>query len=110
MAVAAATAVVVKQGRQQFGSLFNEIFAVSCTLNPDQLADGAGTSDTVAVPGVALGDMVIAISCSVDLQDHTVTAYVQAAGAVEIRIQNEGAATPDLGSATWKLLIGRPGF
>jgi hypothetical protein len=110
MAVAAATAVVVKQGRQQFGSLFNEIFAVSCTLDPDSLADGAGTSDTVAVPGVALGDMVIAISCSVDLVDTTVTAYVQAANAVEIRIQNEGGGSPDLASATWKLLIGRPGF
>lgn len=110
MAVAAATAVTVVKGRMQFGGLFSEILQVKCTLNPDSLADAAGTSDTVAAVGVALGDMILGISCSLDLQDYTVTAYVQAADAIEIRIQNEGGNTVDLGSATWKILVGRPNW
>lgn len=108
--MAAATSVVVQQGRRQWGGLFNEIWAVSFTLDPASLADGVGGTDTVAVPGVDLGDIVIGFSCGVDLVDTTVTAYVQAANAVEIRIQNESGAAPDLGSATWKMLIGRPSF
>jgi hypothetical protein len=108
--MAAASAITVAQGRQQFGSLFNEVFAVSFTLNPASLADAVGETNTIAVPGVALGDIVLGFASSLDMQDITVTAYVQAANAVEMRFQNEGAATVDLASSTWKMLIGRPGF
>ena len=108
--MAAASAVTVKQGRQQFGSLFTEIFAVTATLDGASLADGVGATDTVAVPGVALGDVVIGFSFSLDNEDITNTAYIQAANAVEIRRQNEGAATVDLASVTVKMLIGRPGW
>jgi len=86
------------------------MFFVTATLDPASLADGVGETETVAVPGVALGDIVIGVSNSLDLQDITVTAYVQAADAVELRVQNEGAATVDLASATIKLLIGRPAW
>jgi hypothetical protein len=79
--------------------------------NPDSLADGAGDNDTIAVPGVALGDMVLGISLGVDLAGMTVTGWVSAANTVTVRFQNESGTNPlDLGAATIKVLVGRPGW
>ena len=73
------------------------------TVNPASLADGVGeTIQFTACTGVVLGRTgVSTIIAGVDLQDITVTAYVQADGVIEIRLQNEGAATVDLASSTW---------
>jgi hypothetical protein len=71
------------------------------------LVDGAGTSDTVAVPGVALGDIVLGISFGVDLAGVTATAYVSAANVVTIRLQNEAATTVDLASTTVDVIVAR---
>ena len=109
MAVVAATAVVKRHGNSSFGALFAEdMFTVSCTLDSDSLADNVSVSDTVAVPGVKLGDMVLGLSGNLDNEDITVTAYVQAADAVEIVSQNTGGNTVDLGARTMRMLIVRP--
>lgn len=109
--MAAATAVVSHRGRTQFQGIFSDMWTVKATLDAGSVADGAGETQTVAVPGVALGDMVLGISLGVDLVDMTVTGYVQAANAVEVRIQNESGAGPvDLASTTIKLVIARPSF
>jgi len=105
--MAAATAVVTRQGNDQFRGIFSDTWSVVCTLNADSLVDGAGSSDTVAVPGVALGDIVIGFSFGVDLAGVTATAYVSAANVVTIRIQNEAAATVDLASTTVRVVVGR---
>jgi hypothetical protein len=105
--MAAATAVVTRQGNDQFRGLFSDTWSVTCTLNVDSLVDGAGTSDTVAVPGVVLGDIVLGISFAVDLAGVTATAYVSAANVVTIRLQNEAAATVDLASTTVDVIIAR---
>jgi len=105
--MAAATAVVTRQGNDQFRGLFSDTWSVTCTLNVDSLVDGAGTSDTVAVPGVALGDIVLGISFGVDLAGVTATAYVSAANVVTIRLQNEAAATVDLASTTVDIIVAR---
>jgi hypothetical protein len=105
--MAAATAVVTRQGNDQFRGLFSDTWSVTCTLNVDSLVDGAGTSDTVAVPGVVLGDIVLGISFGVDLAGVTATAYVSAANVVTIRLQNEAAATVDLASTTVDVIIAR---
>lgn len=77
----------------------------SVVWNPGSLADGVGeTSAGITVTGAALGDFVIA-AAPYDLQDITMSAYVQAANTVEIRLQNEGAATVDLASGTFKVLV-----
>jgi len=106
--MAAATAVNAVNWSTQFQSLFSDVWTVTATLDVGSLADGAGETETVAVPGVKLGDMVLGVSFGVDLVDMVVTAYVQAAGAVEIRVQNESGAAPNLASTTIKLLIARP--
>lgn len=109
--MAAATAVTVTQGRRQFSGMFTELFLVSATLNAGNLIDAAGETDTVAVPGVALGDIVLGAACfGVDLAGITVTGYVSAANVVSLRIQNESGATVDLASATIKFFVGRPAW
>ena len=108
--MAAASAITVTRGSKMFQGLFSEMFTVSATLDAASLLDGAGESDTVAVPGVALGDVVCGVSFGVDLVGITVTAYVSAANVVTIRIQNESTATVDLASTTIKILVGRPNW
>ena len=75
------------------------------TINPSSLADGAGqTVQVTGVVGATLGDWVL-ISAPYDLQDITVTGYVQANDIVEIRIQNESGSTVDLASGVWRILV-----
>ena len=105
--MAAATAVVVRQGNDQFRGLFSDTWSVTCTLDAGSLVDGAGETETIAVPGVVLGDMVLGVSFGVDLAGVNVTAYVSAANVVTLRLQNESTATVDLASTTVKVVIGR---
>jgi hypothetical protein len=79
--------------------LYNEY-----TIDPSSLADGAGETQSVTFAGANLNDFVL-VSASYDLQDITVTGYVQATDTVEIRIQNESGGTIDLGSGTWHVII-----
>jgi hypothetical protein len=105
--MAAATAVVTRQGNDQFRGLFSDTWSVTCTLDAASLVDGAGSSDTIAVPGVVLGDIVLGISFGVDLAGVTATAYVSAANVVTIRLQNEAAATVDLASTVVDVIVAR---
>ena len=107
--MAAATSVVVERGTKQFQGMFSEMWKATGTLNADSLADGAGSSDTITVPGVALGDIVIGFSFGVSLAGITATAYVSAADTVTIRVQNESAGTVDLASTTVRVVVGRLG-
>lgn len=107
----ATSVVVAKDGREQFQGIFDRVWEVRATIDADSLADGAGDNDTIAVPGVALGDMVLGISLGVDLAGMTVTGWVSAADVVTVRFQNESATNPlNLASTTIKVLIGRPGW
>lgn len=81
------------------------VYYKNTTINPSNLADGAGeTIQVTGVTGATLGDWVL-VSAPYDLQDITVTAYVQATSVVEIRIQNESGGAVDLASGTWRILI-----
>lgn len=109
--MANATAVVVaKDGREQFQGIFDRVFEVRATINVDDLADAAGDNDTIAVPGVALGDMVLGISLGVDVAGLTVTGWVSAANVVTVRFQNESGGSVNLAETTIKVLVGRPGW
>jgi hypothetical protein len=105
--MAAATAVVTRQGNDQFRGLFSDTWSVTCTLDAGSLVDGAGETETIAVPGVVLGDMVLGVSFGVDLAGVNVTAYVSAANVVTLRLQNESTATVDLASTTVDVIIAR---
>ena len=105
--MAAATAVVSRRGNDTFRGIFSDTWLVTATLDAGNLVDGAGETDTVAVPGVALGDMVLGCSFAVDEVGLSVTAYVDSAGSVSIRIQNESGSTVNLASCKIRLVIAR---
>ena len=105
--MASATAVVSRRGNDQFRGIFSDTWVVKATLDAGSLVNGAGETDDVTVPGVALGDMVIGASLGVDLVGLTVTGYVSAANTVKFRIQNESEATVNLDSSTLRIVIVR---
>jgi hypothetical protein len=105
--MAAATAVVSRRGTDQFRGLFSDTWSVVATLNASSLADTVGETNTIAVPGVALGDIVLNVSMGVDVSGISVTPYVSAAGVVSIRFQNESGGTLDLASTTVRCVVVR---
>jgi hypothetical protein len=105
--MATASAVTVRAGNDQFRGLFSDTWLVTATLDAGSLVNGAGETDDVTVPGVALGDMVIGASLGVDLVGLTVTGYVSAANTVKFRIQNESGSTADLASSTLRIVVVR---
>ena len=105
--MAAATSVVSRRGNDTFRGIFSDTWLVTATLDAGNLVDGAGETDTVAVPGVALGDMVLGCSFAVSEAGMSVTAYVSAAGVISIRVQNESGGTVDLASCTIRLVVAR---
>lgn len=83
----------------------DSVIFLQTTINPSSLLDGAGeTIQVTGVSGATLGDWVL-VSAPYDLQDITVTAYVQANDIVEIRIQNESGSTIDLANGIWRILV-----
>lgn len=107
--MAAATSVVTERGTKQFQGMFQDMWKVTCTLDAGSLADGAGETDTITVPGVALGDIVLGASFSVDEAGLSITGYVSAADTVSLRVQNESGGTVNLASATVRVVVGRLG-
>ena len=76
----------------------------SFTWDPGNLIDGSGETKSETVTGAALGDFV-QVSAPYDLQDMIITAYVQAADTIEVRLQNETGGTIDLASGAWKVRV-----
>jgi len=105
--MAAATAITSRRGNDQFRGLFTDTWAVTATLDSASVADQAAATDTVAVPGVALGDMVIGMSAGVSEAGVVRRAYVSAANTVTIASTNTTGAAVNLASTTVKLVIGR---
>jgi hypothetical protein len=105
--MAAATAVTSRRGNDQFRGLFSDTWSVTATLDASSLADGVGETNTIAVPGVKLGDIVMNVSMGVDVSGLSITPYVSAADAVSIRFQNESTATVNLASTTIKCVVVR---
>ena len=105
--MAAATAVVSRRGTDQFRGLFSDTWSVTATLNASSLVDVAGETNTITVPGVKLGDIVMNISMGVDVSGISVTPYVSATDVVSIRFQNESGGTLDLASTTVRCVVVR---
>ena len=105
--MATASSVTSRRGNDQFRGIFSDTWVVKATLDAGSLVDGAGETDDITIPGVALGDMVIGASLGVDLVGLTVTGYVSAANTVKFRIQNESGSTVDLASATLRVVVAR---
>jgi len=105
--MAAATAITSRQGNDQFRGVFSDTWVVTCTLDSASVADQAAATDTVAVPGVVLGDMVIGMSAGVSEAGLVRRAYVSAAGTVTIATTNTTGGAVNLASTTIDLVIAR---
>jgi hypothetical protein len=105
--MAAATAVVSRRGNDQFRGLFSDTWEVQCTLDAGAVSAGATDTDTVTVPGVALGDMVLGFAHGVSEAGLVKRAYVSAADTVTIVTYNPTAGSVNLASTTVQLVIGR---
>ena len=105
--MATASSVTSRRGNDQFRGIFSDTWVVKATLDAGSLVDGAGETDDITIPGVALGDIFIGTSLGVDLVGLTVTGYVSAANTVKFRIQNESGSTVDLASATLRVVVAR---
>jgi hypothetical protein len=102
-----ASSVKVKQGREQLGGVFSNIWVARGTIDFGSIADGDEAVDTIAVPGVALGDVVIGVSASITVADLTVTAFVSAANVVTVCAANNTGGAVDLASAVFKVVVGK---
>jgi hypothetical protein len=105
--MAAATAITSRRGNDQFRGIYSDTWAVTCTLDTAEVADQATGTDTVTVPGVALGDMVIGLSTGVSEGGLVRRAYVSAANTVTIASTNTTGGAVNLASTTVKLVIAR---
>jgi hypothetical protein len=105
--MAAATAVVSRRGNDQFRGIFTDTWVVSATLDTDSINASGTTTDTVAVPGVALGDIVLGISTSVSQAGLIRSAYVSAANVVTIATFNPTASPVNLAPAVIDVVVAR---
>ena len=114
MAFTTATVTRIERGNKQFQGAFNEMWAVTLTVNPDSISAVAEDAATFTIPGLALGDMVLGVAPGVSLTDSgeaDYAAWVSSANTLSIRITNlHGSNAVDLASSTWKVLIGRPSW
>lgn len=114
MAFTTATVVSTTQGQQQFQGAFSEMWTAKLTVDPGSIAAGAEDSATFTIPGIALGDAVVAFSTGVSWTatgEASIELYVSAANTLTVRISNLHASSAvDLASSTWKVLIGRWAF
>jgi hypothetical protein len=106
----AASSVTVKQGREQLGGVFSNIWVAKGTIDFAEIADGDEAVDTIAVPDVALGDVVIGVSASISAADLTITAYVSAANTVTVSVANNTGGAVNLASAVFKVVVGKTVF
>jgi len=72
----------------------------SATYDPASMADAAGTSTTINVPGAALGDLVdCSFSLTLGAKVHK-NAQVSSAGVVTVSLFNNSGGVVDLASGT----------
>lgn len=82
-----------------------EILSGSATWDPASILDGDETATDITVAGVALGDIVLGVSFSLDVTDLSLTADVTAANTVTAVLANNSGGTVDLVSGTARVLI-----
>ena len=93
---------------RQFGALFGEVIPFRATIDPAAFVDDESQVVDVAVPGAAVGDFVL-VTPGVDAQESIITAYVRAAGIVEVVIAHVGGDTTNLASSTWSGVVLKAG-
>ena len=97
------------RNRFQFQGVFDDVVVFTGPVTFTNAATGSGTfsSIEITVPGVALGDVVLAVSVTKDTVDTAVVGAVTAADTVTLTVLNNTAGAVNLGSTTVRVVIGR---
>ena len=102
-------AVTVNSSADYIADQFSQLWRVTDTeYDPASIADGDEAARDITVTGVALGDMVIGVSLSLDAVDLVVNASVTAANTVTVVLANNTGGAVDLETLDIKVLVGRP--
>jgi len=83
----------------------NNFLFGSAVYDAASLADAAGVTLTIPVPGVVMGDLVVSVSSEVSVAGITMTGFVSANNVVSVRLQNESGGTLDLASTTFRAIV-----
>ena len=103
----AMSSVSIRSGANSINDHFSKIYSASGVWDAGSIADGDEAVDTIALTGVALGDIVLGVSCSVDVADLGLTAAVTATDEVTVQLLNNTGGPLDLASATYRVVVGR---
>ena len=103
----AMSSVVVRKTANAINDHFVKVFSAQGVWDAASIDDGDEVVDTIALPGVALGDAVIAVSCSIAVADLVLTANVTAADVVTVSLANNTGGDINLDSATFKVVVAR---
>lgn len=86
-----------------------KLFAVTVTWNPAAVATITTAEQTVTVPGVKVGDVVVSYNKPTNTAGAMpVNARVSAADTVAVSFVNPTAGSVDPASEAWTFVIGRP--
>lgn len=94
-------------GRRQFQDVFEEVYTGSVTFDPANILDGDEIAQNITVTGAALGDVVLAVSSSIDVTDLVLDAQVTAANTVTAVLANNTGAAVNLGSTKVRIVVAR---
>lgn len=103
----AMTAQELRTGANALNDHFQKVFSALGTWDAGSIADGDEAVDTLTVTGVALGDIVLGVSCSVDVADLVLSAAVTAANEVTVSLANNTGGAIDLASAVYRVVVAR---
>jgi len=82
-----------------------DILTGSATWDPGAIADGDEEAKEIEVPGAALGDFVLAVSFSKDVQDLQLTADVTDEDTVTAVLSNSTGSSVNLDSGTVRVIV-----
>jgi hypothetical protein len=104
--MAAATNVDIRNGRQQFQGVFDEVRVIRFTLDTASINSNTTAEDTVAVPGLRFGDVVLGYGYSEEQHDilHEVHA---ATNELHILSHNNSGGAVNPGPRNWTVVVGR---
>ena len=98
---------IKSSARQQFPGVFSEVTVATGVKDFGTIADGADAQDTMAVPGVAAGDMVLGVSSSA-ADGLTLSGTVEAANSVAITaVNNSGSSITATATAVYSVVIAK---
>jgi len=93
--------------RQQFPGVFSNITVASGVKDFGIIADGADAQDTIAVPGVTAGDMVLGVSSSA-ADGLTLSGTVAGAGSVAVTaVNNSGGSITATATAVYFVVVAK---